>query len=119
MMPLHDLLNDYAKLLLSSSIFYSFPVHYFALFLLSQDAEPRHPDLQIVVSNFIQDAGLALQPVKGVQPYSICLYRMPRQVSSPMIVVSNRLPFVLTRNSSGQLERKSRLVLKNNTRWLC
>ena len=29
-------------------------------------------------------------------------------VVNPMIVVSNRLPFVLKRNQSGRLERKSR-----------
>ena len=29
-------------------------------------------------------------------------------VVNPMIVVSNRLPFVLKRNQSGELERKSR-----------
>lgn len=29
-------------------------------------------------------------------------------VVNPMIVVSNRLPFVLKRNESGELERKSR-----------
>jgi len=33
--------------------------------------------------------------------------RMPIHVSNPMIVVSNRLPFVLTRNAKGELERKS------------
>lgn len=34
-------------------------------------------------------------------------FNMPIHVSNPMIVVSNRLPFVLTRNSKGELERKS------------
>ena len=39
-------------------------------------------------------------------------------VVNPMIVVSNRLPFVLKRNQSGELERKSRYK-RNKKIHLC
>jgi len=34
------------------------------------------------------------------------------QITAPLIVVSNRLPFVLQRNKDGELKRKARFVIE-------
>jgi len=39
------------------------------------------------------------------------------QITAPLIVVSNRLPFVLHRREDGQLSRKARYVLGTPQIW--